>query len=228
MAAKVLHAYPAGELVAIGNDILTDAGVDVLAWVSQTIAVSVAKLEEQWWVVGTGSNQPQGIMTAAGTGSAGTIATGGSLILGPAGAVVEKLIDVQYGVNSRYRSNGEWLVNDATAATMRKLRSGAGGTLDNFLWSPSPTAGLINGTPDTFLGRPIYSSSNVAAMGSDAKVLAYGDFGYFVAREVQGLQLETSQDVFFAKNQTAVRGYTRTDSALTDQTAVVTLHQAVT
>jgi HK97 family phage major capsid protein len=228
MAAKFLHAFPAGELVAISNDIITDAGVDVLGWVSQAIAVAVAKLEEQWWVVGTGSGQPQGVMTAGGVGSAGTVATGGSLLLGPAGAVVEKLIDVQYGVNSRYRANGEWLVNDATAATMRKLRSDGGGTIGPFLWSPSPTVGLLNGSPDALLGRPVWVSSNVAAMGSDAKVMAYGDMSYFVAREVGGLQLETSQDVFFAKNQLGVRGYTRTDSALTDTTAVVTLHQAVT
>jgi len=80
-------------------------------------------------------------------GSAGTVATGGSLILGPSGAVLEKLIDVQYAVNSAYRQNGEWLVNDATAATMRKIRVGGGGTLDAFAWSPSPTAGMINGTP---------------------------------------------------------------------------------
>ncbi|MDP9336800.1 MAG: phage major capsid protein [Actinomycetota bacterium] len=228
MASKVLHAYPAGELAAIGNDLITDSGVDVLGWVSQTIAVSVAKLEEQWWVVGTGSNQPQGVMTAGGVGASGTVATGGSLILGPAGAIVEKLIDVQYAVNSRYRAVGEWLTNDATAATMRKLRSDGGGTIGPFLWSPSPTVGLVDGTPDTFMGRPIWVSSNVSAMGSDAKVLAYGDMSYFVAREVGGLQLQTSQEAFFAKNQLGVRGYTRTDSALTDTTAVVTLHQAVT
>jgi HK97 family phage major capsid protein len=228
MAAKILKAYPLGELVAVANDLIEDTGVNILAWVSQTIAVSVAKLEEADWVVGTGTTQPQGVMTAGGVGSAGTVATGGSLILGPAGAVVEKLIDVQYGVNSRYRAVGEWIVNDATAATMRKLRSDGGGTIGPFLWSPSVTVGLEYGTPDTFLGRPIHVSSNVAAMGSDAKVLAYGDMSYFVAREVGGFELETSQDLLFNKNQLAVRGYTRTDSALTDTTAVVVLHQAVT
>ena len=161
-------------------------------------------------------------------GSAGTVATGGSLILGPSGAVLEKLIDVQYAVNSAYRQNGEWLVNDATAATMRKIRVGGGGTLDAFAWSPSPTAGMINGTPDTFLARPIFANSNVAAMGSDAKVLFYGDLSRFVMREVGGLQLERSQDFLFNKNQTAVRGLSRIDSAFVDATAGVILHQAVT
>jgi HK97 family phage major capsid protein len=228
MASKVLHAYDAGELVAISNDILQDSGVDVLAWVSHTIAVAVAKLEETWLVVGTGSGQPTGLMSAGATGSGGTVASGGSLILGPSGAIVEKLIDVQYSVNSQYRPVGEWLVNDTTAAAMRKLRVGAGGTVDAFAWSPSPTAGLLNGTPDSFLGRPIYASANVSAMGSDVKVLAYGDMSRFVMREVGGLRLERSTDVFFAKNQLAVRGVSRVDSTLVDATAVNYLHMNVT
>jgi HK97 family phage major capsid protein len=119
-------------------------------------------------------------------------------------------------------------MRDSTTATVRKIRDGAGGTVGAFLFQPSATAGLPGGEPDRLLGFPHYSSSNVAAMGSDAKVLAFGDMSRFVAREVRGFRLERSTDVYFAKNQTAVRGLTRTDSALTDVTAINYLHQAVT
>jgi HK97 family phage major capsid protein len=78
------------------------------------------------------------------------------------------------------------------------------------------------------LGHPIWSSSNLSANGSDVKVLAFGDFSPFVIREVRGLRLECSNDVFFAKNQVAVRGVSRIDSALTDVIAINYLHQAVT
>ena len=54
------------------------------------------------------------------------------------------------------------------------------------------------------------------------------NFSRFVAREVVGFRLEKSVDLYFHLNQTALRGLTGTDSALTDPTAVVTLHQAVT
>jgi HK97 family phage major capsid protein len=227
MASKVLKAYDMGELVAVSNDIVQDSTVDVLQWVSDTIAAAVATKEEAWWAAGTGSTQPKGIMNAGGTGSAGTIATGGSLLLGPAGQELEKLIDVQYAVNSAYRQNGEWLVHDATAAKMRKIRDSGGGTIGQFVWSPSPTAGMLNGQPDLFLGRPIYTSAAVASMASNAKIMCYGDFSYFVGREVGGLQLQRSTDIYFDKNQTAIRGLVRIDSDLTDATAVVTLRQAV-
>jgi HK97 family phage major capsid protein len=227
MASKVLSAYDIGQLVAVSQNIVSDSNVDVLGWVGETIAAAVATKEEQWWVAGTGTNQPLGIMNASATGSGGTVATGGSLILGPAGQELEKLIDVQYSINSSYRSNGEWLTNDLTAARLRKVRDGSGGTVGSFCWSPSPTAGMLNGQPDTFLGRPIFTSSNVASMASDARILCYGDLSYFVARQVQGLQLARSTDLYFDRAQIAVRGISRIDSDLTDSTAVVHLHQAV-
>ncbi len=152
LASKVLHAYGDGNLVAISNDMIADAGVDILSWVSQNIAMAVGSLEEQWLVSGTGSSQPQGIMNGGATGAAGTVATGGSLILGPAGREFEKLVDVVYSVNNFYRSNAEWLMHNNTAATVRKLRDGAGGTAGQFIWQPSATAGMIGGEPDRLLG----------------------------------------------------------------------------
>src|SRR5690606_13128345 len=62
LASMVLNAYGDGNLVAISNDMIHDSGVDILAWVSQNIAIAVGTLEEQWLTVGTGSGQPTGIM----------------------------------------------------------------------------------------------------------------------------------------------------------------------
>jgi HK97 family phage major capsid protein len=227
LTTKVLRAYDVGALVAVSNDIVTDAGVNILDWVASELAAEVATKEEAWFVSGDGSSKPTGIMNGGGVGAAGTIATGGSLLLGPAGAEMEKLIDVQFGVNSYYRTRGSWLVNDATAAKMRKIRDGAGGTAGQFVYVPSPSQGMIGGQPDQYLGRPIFTSSNVASMASDAKILAYGDFSYFVGRQVNGLDLQRSTDLYFDKNQVAVRAVSRVDSQLVDTTAVVTLHQAV-
>src|SRR4051812_45803025 len=45
---------------------------------------------------------------------------------------------------------------------------------------------------------------------------------------VEGLRLERSTDLYFDRDQIAVRWISRIDSNLTDPTAIVTLHQAVT
>lgn len=227
LSQMTLNAFDAGQLVAISNDLLEDSGVDLLGFVARQLGRSIGQLTAQWYVSGTGSGQPNGVMTSI--GGAGTVATGGSLLLGPAGSVLEKLIDVQYSVADSYRINGaEWLMRDLTGATIRKIRDGAGGTVGQFVWQPSPTVGLIGGQPDTFLGDPVYFDPNVASMASDAKVLAYGDFSAYYIRDVSGFRLERSDDLYFDKNQVAFRGLLRTDGDLIDSHAINALHQAVT
>lgn len=224
-----LQAYDAGQLYAVANDLLQDSGVDLLGLVGRNLGRAIGQLTAQWYVTGTGSGQPQGVMTAGAAGASGTIATGGSLILGSSGQVLEKLIDFQYSVVDSYRVNGaEWLMRDLTGATIRKIRDGAGGTVGQFVWQPSPTVGLIGGQPDTFLGDPVYFDPNVASMASDAKVAAYGDFSAYYIRDVSGFQLERSDDLYFDKNQVAFRGLLRTDGDLIDTNAINVLHQNAT
>lgn len=229
LSTMTLNAFDAGELVYVGNDMLEDTGVDLLAFVGRQIGRAIGQLTAQWYVSGTGSGQPQGVMTAGAAGAAGTVATGGSLILGPSGQVLEKLIDVQYSVADSYRINGaEWLMRDLTGAVVRKIRDGAGGTVGQFVWQPSPTVGLIGGQPDTFLGDPVYFDPNVASMASDAAVVAYGDFSAYYIRDIRGFRLQRSDDLAFDKNQAAFRGILRTDGDLIDTHAISLLHQAVT
>lgn len=227
LAQMTLNAYDAGQLVAIANDLLEDTGVDIIGFVGRNIGRAIGQLTAQWYVSGTGSSQPNGVVTA--TGGAGTVATGGSLLLGPAGQELEKLIDVQYSVADSYRINGaEWLMRDLTGAKIRKVRDGAGGTTGQFVWQPSPTVGLIGGQPDTFLGDPVFFDPNVASMASDAKIVLYGDFSAYYIRDVAGFRLERSDDLYFDKNQVAFRGLLRTDGDLIDTNAINALHQAVT
>lgn len=225
----VLNAFDAGQLVAIGNDLLEDTGVDLLAFIGKQVGRAIGQLTAQWYVSGTGSGQPQGVMTAGATGANGTIATSGSLLLGPSGQVLEKLIDLQYSVADSYRINGaEWLMRDLTGAVVRKIRDGAGGTVGQFVWQPSPTVGLIGGQPDTFLGDPVYFDPNVASMASDALVVAYGDFSQYYIRDIRGFRLTRSDDLLFNLNQVAFRGILRTDGDLLDPKAINVLHEAVT
>jgi HK97 family phage major capsid protein len=222
-----LDAWDAVQLVAVSSDMLEDSGIDVLAFVAQNVGRALGKLTGAWYVTGTGSSQPTGIVNAAGTGSAGTIATGGSLILGAVGSVGEKFWDVVHSVDSQYRPQAEWVMRDLTLQTLHKLRDGAGGTVGRWLVDVSPTSGLPGGTPDRVLGYPVWPDSNVASMASDASIAVFGDFGAYYVRDVRGVQLTRSDQNRWDKNEIVINGLLRTDANLVDQTAVNTLHQAV-
>lgn len=227
LGQMTLNAFDFGQLIAVSNDMLEDSGVDVLGFVARQIGRAIGQVTATGYVTGSGSSTIQGIQGAV--AGAGTVATGGSLILGPAGSQLEKLIDLQYSVVDSYRQNGAaWLMRDLTGATIRKIRDGAGGTAGQFVWQPSPTVGAIGGQPDTFLGDPVYFDPNVASMASDAKIIYYGDWSAYYIRDTRQFRLERSDDLYFDKNQVAFRGLLRTDGDLIDTNAINALHQAVT
>lgn len=197
-----LNAYRYGELVKVSNDFLTDAAFDIASWLGGDIGRALGRVIDADLIVGTGSGEPTGVTLLAGAGTNAPVKTGGSLIA----PTVEKFIDCQYSVADAYRSNAVWLMKDSTAGTVRKLRDGAGGTVGAFLWQPSLTQGVITGTPDRFLGSPVYTDTNCAAQGSNAIVATYGDPSTYVVRQVGNPTIERDDSVYFATDEAAFRG----------------------
>lgn len=224
-----LSAFDFGQLSAVSNDMLEDSAVDVVGFVGEQIGRSLGIATGVAYAVGTGTSVPTGIITAAPVGASGTVATGGTTLDGvnAISGLVDPFIDLQYSVADAYRSNGcAFLVHQTTAGKLRKARE-TGGTAGAYLWQPSPTVGVIPGTPDRFLGDPIYSDANIASIASNAKIAVYGDWSAFYIRDVAGLRLERSNDLYFNLNQVAFRGILRTDSNLIDTKALNVLKMSV-
>jgi HK97 family phage major capsid protein len=118
-------------------------------------------------------------------------------------------------------------MNDSTAGTLRKLRDGAGGTVGAFLWDPSLTNGVQGGQPDRFLGKPVYTDSNVAAQASNAKTVAFGDMSAYYVRTVGNVVIERDDSRYFDTDQVGFRGKLRVDGDLIDTAAVNIIKQSV-
>jgi HK97 family phage major capsid protein len=197
-----LNVFKYGQLVKVASELVSDAAFGIEAFLGQDIGYALGRVVNADLVVGTGSSEPTGMTLLAGAGTNAPVKTGGSLIA----PTVEKFIDLQYSVNDSYRRNASWLMNDSVAGTVRKLRDGGGGTIGAFLWEPSLTNGVINGTPDRFLGSPVYTDTNCAAAGSNAKLATYGDFSQYTIRTVGNPVIERDDSVYFASDEAAFRG----------------------
>lgn len=222
-SSMTLDAFKYGELVKVASEVIDDAGVDIVGFITRDVGRALGRKIDADLIAGSGSGQPNGVMTAV-TG-AGTIATGGSLI----DPTYEKLIDVQYSVADEYRNGGSaaWLMNDLTAGVLRKMRDGAGGTTGAVLWEPSLTAGIQGGQPDRLLGHPVYTDPNVASLASNAKVVAFGDFSAYYVRTVGPVRLERDDSVYFATDESAIRGKWRVDGDLIDTAAINIIKRSV-
>ena len=210
-----LDAYKYGELVQVASEVVEDSTIDIVPFVGRDVARGIGRLIDADLVVGTGTGEPMGIMTAQ--SGAGTISTGGSLI----NATYETLVDLVYSVNDEYRASGSagFLMKDGSAGQLRKLRDGAGGTVGAVLWEPSLTGGIQNGEPDRLLGFPVYTDPNVAAQGSAAKSIGFGDFSSYYVRTVGALRFERSDEFAFNTDLITFRGKWRADGDCIDPTS---------
>jgi HK97 family phage major capsid protein len=201
-----LDAFKYGQLLQYSFELAQDTGVDLLGFAARDFGRALGRVTDTAYVLGTGSNQPQGLMTVAGTAT-----TGGTGLAGV--PTFDDLITVVYSVNEEYRQNAQWLMRDATAAAIRKLKDNDG----QYLWQPS----LQVGTPDRLLGFEVVTDPNVAATGVNANSLAFGDFSTFYIRDVGAIRIEQSNEFAFANDLSTWRAVLRTDSDLIDLTGSV-------
>jgi len=218
-----LGAFKYGQLYKVATEVVQDTAFDIVDFVGRNVGRAVGEVIGTDLAVGSGSGKPNGVMTAV--GGAGTIATGGSLI----DPTAEKLIDLVYSVNGNYRSRNStaWLMRDLTAANLRKLRDGAGGTVGAFLWDASLTQGIQGPEPGLLLGYPVWTDPNVASLASNAKLMAFGDFSAYYIRTVGQFMFERDDSRYFDTDEVGFRGKWRIDGDLIDSNAINIMKRSV-
>lgn len=197
-----LNAYKFGVLIQVSRELIQDTAVDLLGYLGQQAGTNIGLAADGYFVTGTGSSQPQGIANSPTAGKTG--ATGQTLTV-----IANDLVDLYHSIITGYRANAYWVMNDASAAIIRKIRDDTGGTgLGNFLWQP----GLVAGQPDTIFNRPVITDPNMAVMAANAYSIAFGDFNnYYVVRQVRQVVFERSDDFAFANDLVSFRAIFRAD-----------------
>jgi HK97 family phage major capsid protein len=217
-----LDSYKYGQLVQASAELIRDAAFPVEEFLGRDIGYALGRRVNVDLVIGDGSSKPTGMFVLAGAGTNAPITSGGSLVA----PTPEKWIDTQFSINDNYRQRAAWLMKDATAGSVRKLRDGAGGTVGAFLWEPSLTQGLLNGTPSTFLGSPVYTDPNCTA-GTNVQVAVYGDFSTYAVRTVGNPVIDRDDSIGFKEDSVWYRGKWSVDGDHRDVSAFGVLKQTV-
>ena len=178
-------APPTGELYAnpaASQAMLDDAGFDLETWLSSEIAMEFARAEGAAFVNGTGVDQPMGFLSAPVSTQADGVRAFGSLqYIGSGDAdgfganPDATLIDLVHTMKAGHRQGASFVMNSATLAEVRKLKTADGA----FLWQP----GLVEGQPDRLLGYPVVEAEDMPDIGAGAFPIAFGNFrhGYLIA-----------------------------------------------
>lgn len=196
-----LGAWKYGGLITIARELIEDSGVDLLGFLADQIGVGLGSTVNGVLTTGTGTTQPSGMVTGA-----GSAVTGGTGVSGAFTA--DNLIDLVYSVNTvaRKRPGAGFQMAAAGIANARKLKDTAG----NYVFSPALSADKN----DLLLGYPIFENPDMAAPATGAKSVVFGDLASYMVREVGGIRLDRSDDYAFANDQVTFRYTWRGDGAL--------------
>ncbi len=195
-----LGAFKYSFLVPISNELLNDAGFNIASTIAEQAGNAIGFGVNTGLTLGTGTVEPTGIVTAAGSGITGSTAVAG-------GFTADNLIDLQYTLDGAARRlpGVAYMAAGTTIGKMRTLKDQAG----NYLYTVNV------GQPDSFAGYTVVENPAMAAVGTNAKSVLFGHLPSFKARVAGGIQIAQSADYAFNTDTTVFRVLMRVDGNLT-------------
>lgn len=206
-----LNAYvDATPWVKISHELMQDSVFNIEAFVGEALGERLGRLANRRLTIGTGNNQPNGIVTASLLGK--TAASAGAL-------APDELLELLHSVRAPYRRSPKcrWMFADSTLLTIRKLKDGDG----NYLWQ---LGDIRNGAPATLLEKPYSINDDVPAIAAGARPIVFGDLGRYWVRKVGSPLIGTVRERFWPK--VGLAGLLRYDGELPDTQAVKHLKMA--
>jgi len=204
---KLLDAYVYDTgMVKIPMELLQDSAFNINSLMNELFGERLGRTANTALTTGTGSGQPNGIVTASASGK---------VAAATAAITADELIDLMHSVDPAYRGSPRcrWMFNDSTLATIRKLKDGQG----NYLWQMGD---VRTGEPSMLLGKPYSVNQAVADIGVSAKPVIFGDFSKYVVRKVAGFQVLTLRERYAEFFQVGMVGFKRFDGELLNSAAV--------
>ncbi len=196
-----MGAFKFSYLVQVSREMIEDSGVDILGFLADQVGQGIGFNVNNSLTVGTGTVQPNGIVTASTLGVTGATATSGAF-------TADNLIDLAYSVDgaARMLPGAGYMMNGQSIGAVRKLKDTAG----NFVFSPS----LAVGVPDTLLGFPLVENPAMASAATSAKSVIFGHLPSYYVRQVGGIRVDSSSDFAFSTDLVTLRTILRVDGNL--------------
>ena len=207
-SSVTLSAYKYSFIVQVAQELLTDAAVDITAFIGQEAgnAIGYAVNTALTTGAGTGGTTVKGIVTAA---------TNGGTTSSTATVTADDLIDLAYGLDgaARLLPGTGWMFNGKTLGVIRKLKASTSG---EYLFAPT----LDAATPDRLLGFPVFENPAIADLAAGSKSVVFGHLPSYFVRIAGGIDIQRSDEYAFNQGLATFRCQMRVDGNLPQATHV--------
>jgi HK97 family phage major capsid protein len=197
----ILKSYLfSSKILRVGVALLQDEAINLEGMIAKWLGTRIARITNTYFTTGDDDAKPEGFLTNC--GDSGVTAAAATAI------TFENLIDLMHSVDPAYQANGMFMLNDATLAIAKKMKTTTEGIP---LWLP----GVALREPSTILGKNYIVNQDMPAYTSGLKAIAFGDFSNFFIRDVRGATMMRLVERYADYLQVGFLMFSRHDSLLT-------------
>lgn len=210
------------KIFTVTKELAQDSAFNIVNHVTTTALSRINRAQSNYFMTGTNTSQPQGLLTAAASGVVGV--SGSTVKLAPTDAAAyQVLVDLVHSVDPAYRISPKcgFVMNDATWAYIKKLVDSTGRRLVT-----GNDSALSSDVAPMLLGYPVHIVQEMPVMAANAKSILFGDLSRFVIRDVTYLPLSVYTDsVYDSKGQIGFLGWARAGSLYTSVAGAIKYFQ---
>lgn len=199
------------KIIRVPNELLSDSGIDMEAYLAGRIASRLGRGEARYLVKGTGAGnpvQPTGLDAATSVGK--VTANAAALTWQEINALIHS-IDPAYRAAPKFRL----AFNDSTLQLIEEMVDGN----NRPLWLP----GIDAERPATILKQQYVVDQAIDSIGASKKFMFAGDFEHFIVRRVRYMALKRLVERYADFDQTGFLAFHRFGCVLQDAAAIKAL-----
>lgn len=189
--------------VKVSERLLRTSAIDMESFVIDRLIHSFARACENAFLNGDGNNRPLGLFALNANG----ISAGRDVTEDNKGTLTaDGVMNAFYKLKGQYQAKSSWIFHRNVLKVIRKLKDAQG----NYLWSFEKN--LVDGQPDTLLGRPCYMSEYCPdTIGGDKYAGIVGDFSYYWIADSLAMKIQRLGELYAETSQIGFIGRLETD-----------------
>ncbi|MFN9114564.1 MAG: phage major capsid protein, partial [Bacteroidota bacterium] len=186
-AQVAVGAYTYRDLIKLSKELIQDSAFDIEAYVANLMGTRFGRAANESCTTGTGSSQPQGVVTGSTLGKTAASATA---------ITFAEILDLVHSVDPEYRRNGRFMMHDNVLAYIKKLSIGASDARP--LWQPS----FIVGEPATIDGfQYVINQDMDSTINTASKLILFGDFSKYLVRQSRALEILRNEYLYMGTGE---------------------------
>jgi len=196
---RELTPHPIARLIKVSNKLMRAAYINAESLVTGRFVYKFGIVQEYAYLLGSGSNQPMGVFTAAKSGFGITAARDVSTGNTATAFTTDGLIEAFYSLKAQYRKKATWIFHRDAVKKIRKMKDGDG----QYIWQ----LGISADKPPTILGAPYCESEYCPNTFTSGKYVGIvGDFSHYWIAESLAMKIQRLVELYAATNQVGFIG----------------------